>query len=67
MTLTRKTIFGIIALALIAGAAGWYWSESDHPGALPLTSLDAASFPQLKNEFNQASENVRVIVLLSPT
>ena len=66
MTLTRKTIFGIIALALIAGAAGWYWS-SDPPGALPLTSLDAASFPQLKNEFNQASENVRVIVLLSPT
>lgn len=64
--LTRKPVLGMIALALVAVAAGWYFvSDAAAPGAV--TELDAPSFAQLRNDFNAAVGTTRVIVLLSPT
>lgn len=62
--MTRKTVIGIAAVALLGGA--WYaFSDSAAPSAL--TSLDQASFAKFKEDFNAAAGNVRVIALLSPT
>lgn len=55
-----------LALALVGGAVGWY-AFSDSSSAFALTSLDATSFAELKNDFNAAVGRTRVIVLLSPT
>lgn len=66
MIKTRKLATGIIALALLGVGAGWYaLSDSVEPGAF--TNLDSESFAQLRNEFNAAVGDVRVILLLSPT
>lgn len=64
--LTRKLAIGIVVLALVGGAGGWYLL-SDSGAALALTDLDPNSFAQLKNEFNEAAGSVRMIALLSPT
>ena len=63
--MNRKVAVGIVALALLGGAGAWY-AFSDPADAAALTSLDQASFAQLKKEFNAATGNVRVIALLSP-
>ena len=66
MKKTRRLTIGIIALALFGVGAVWYAaSDSAAPGAF--TDLDAESFTQLRNEFNADADNVRIIVLLSPT
>lgn len=64
--LTRKAALAILALALAAGAGGWY-ALSDAADPANLTELNPAAFDQLKDEFNAAAGNVRVIVLLSPS
>ena len=64
--MNRTLAIGILAAALLGAAAAWY-AFSDSPGASELTNLDAASFAQLKSEFNAAAGNVRIIALLSPT
>jgi hypothetical protein len=65
MLLRRKLIVGIAILALAAGV-GWY-TVSDSVDSAQLTNLDAESFQRLRNEFNQSTGDVRLIVLLSPS
>lgn len=57
---------GLVVVALIAGAALWYnFSGSIAPaGQPPLARMDLAA---LKTDFNRASNQTRIIVLLSPT
>lgn len=52
--------------ALILAAALWYnFAGSNTPqGQPPLAAMDLAAF---KSEFNRASDQTRIIVLLSPT
>jgi hypothetical protein len=61
----RKWIIVFAALTLAVGV-GWYaLSDSVDPAAL--TDLDAESFNDLRDGFNRAAGDVRVVVLLSPT
>lgn len=62
----RKLAIGILGLALLACAAGWY-TVADRADGGALTELNATSFAELKKEFNAAADEVRVIVLLSPS
>ena len=63
---TRELALGMMVLTLAAVGAGWpFLSDPVEPGAL--AELDRESFTQLRNEFNEAAGNIRVIVLLSPT
>jgi hypothetical protein len=61
----RKAVIGIAAVALLGGGV-WY-AVSDRAPASALISLDPTSFANLKEDFNAAAGNVRVIALLSPT
>lgn len=63
---TRKAALIVVGLALVAGVGGWY-GLSDSGSAANLTELDATSFARLRDDFNAAAGNVRVIVLLSPS
>lgn len=58
-----------VLLCVVAFVAGWYfWGWSRTPkGQLPLTSLAPSNLDQFKNEFNNASDRTRLLLLLSPT
>jgi hypothetical protein len=63
---------GRIALAVIApvliAAAYWYLGTHHVPDGQPaLSTLDAASIESLRNDFNRAAGETRIIVLLAPT
>ena len=64
----RKYILSaIVVLALIAGLAHFYGGSQTPPGQLPLQSLTLQNVADIKSEFNTAKDDVRVLVLLSPT
>jgi hypothetical protein len=50
-------------------SAGWYgWGPERTPrGQPPLTSLTADNFDKFKSDFNAASGEARLVLLLSPT
>ena len=58
-------IVGIVAAFLIV----WYlWlSKGTPPGQRPLTSLTPNNLDQFKHDFNGASDEARLVLLLSPT
>lgn len=68
MKRSRKIVLiaGIAALLL---AAAWYQfgGHRTAQGQPPLASLSAESLEQLRAEFNAASDQPRMILLLSPT
>ena len=64
--MTRRRSFGLLAATLLGGAGAWLLFF-DVAGAAALTDLHPASFAQLKQDFNAAAGNVRIMVLLSPT
>jgi hypothetical protein len=59
----------VVAVLLLLGLAGWYQFAGQRvpAGQVPLTALTAASLDPLKDEFNRSSDQVRVLLLLSPT
>jgi hypothetical protein len=63
-----KYILGaLVALSLLA-ALGYFYGGSQAPsGQAPLRNLTAQNVAEVKNEFNAAKDNVRVLLLLSPT
>ncbi|MBM3815015.1 MAG: hypothetical protein FJW20_25625 [Acidimicrobiia bacterium] len=65
MVSRRMLIAGMAALA-VAGGLGWY-VVSDRADAGAAVTVDAESFAQLRDEFNQNVNDTRLIVLLSPT
>jgi hypothetical protein len=69
--MVMKKRLSIVALLLIIGllALGWYfYGGSTVPaGQPPLLSLTPANFDQLREAFNAASGEVRIVLLLSPT
>ena len=57
-----------ILVALLAAAGLYLYSGGQTPaGQPPLKNLRAQSLGEIKNEFNAAKDDVRVLLLLSPT
>lgn len=64
----RKHIFSaLLAVLLLAALVYFYGGSQAPPGQPPLRRLTAHSGAEFKNEFNSAKNDVRVLLLLSPT
>jgi hypothetical protein len=62
---TRRAVLFIIAAVVLGGALAYgIFAHRSPDGQPPLAQMDLAAF---KAEFNRASNQTRVIVLLSPT
>jgi hypothetical protein len=63
-----RFILGVIlAATLVGGVVYFYGGSQVPPGQPPLQSLTAENISAVKEAFNAASGEVRVLVLLSPT
>lgn len=68
MRMTRKQILSsTAALGLIAVLAYCYGGSQTPPGQPPLVRLTAENVSQVRTAFNAAKDDVRLLVLLSPT
>lgn len=69
--MTRRRLLLVLLAVVIIGVGALAWlnlaTHYTPTGQPPLTRLDAASLSTLKEEFNRASSESRMIVLLSPT
>lgn len=64
----RRLVLGVILAAiLIAGFVHFYAGSEVPPGQPPLQSFTPESVAGIKNAFNAAAGDARVLVLLSPT
>jgi hypothetical protein len=64
----RKYILAATVALLIMGALGYFYGGSQTPpGQPPLARLAVENVSQLRAAFNAAKDDVRVLVLLSPT
>ena len=64
----RKSILGaLLALALIGALFHFYGGGPAPSGQPPLESLTPQNVSDLRNSFNAAKDDVRVLLLLSPT
>lgn len=66
----RARTFGLLVLLVVLAAAlAWYrFAPGDAPaGQPPLVALEANSLQSLRADFNHHVNQVRLIVLLSPT
>jgi hypothetical protein len=63
-----KYLISALLTALLVGALVYFYGGSQPPaGQPPLQSLTAQNVAEIKNEFNAAKDDVRVLLLLSPT
>lgn len=63
----KYVLTGVLALVL-AGAAIYFYAGSRTPsGQAPLLRLTTQNAATVKNAFNSAKDDVRVLLLLSPT
>ena len=61
-------VFVIAALAGVALIAGYFFAGHEVPaGQPPLAELSNGALDSLKADFNQSSDGVRIVLLLSPT
>jgi hypothetical protein len=58
---------GLAALVIFAGLFYLYGGHQTPKGQAPLADLNASNLNELKNVFNDSHDQVRVLVLLSPT
>jgi len=66
--MNRKYILGGISAAALIGALVYFHRGHRVPvGQVPLQSLTPENVAGIRNVFNAAQDNVRVVVLLSPT
>ena len=58
-----------VAVALLVGAYGWwqFGTRKTPAGQTPLVTLNASSMTMLRDDFNRAAGQPRVVLLLSPT
>ena len=64
----RKHILaGVGAVAAIGALVYFYGGSETPPGQAPLARLTPQNVSQVKTAFNAAKDDVRVLVLLSPT
>ena len=66
--MSRKSIWGALAVLVLTGAAVYYYGGSQAPaGQPPLASLTPRNVVAVKDAFNGAKDDVRLLMLLSPT
>jgi hypothetical protein len=64
----RKYIVnGAIGAVLLAALIHFYGGSQTPAGQPPLQSLTAENLNELKKDFNAAKDEIRVLLLLSPT
>ena len=64
----RKYILGVVLAALLLAAIVYLYGGSQSPsGQPPLRNLTADNIAEIRNEFNAAKGEVRILLLLSPT
>lgn len=63
----KHIIVAILALALFGALVYFYSGSRVPPGQQPLRSLTAQNLPEIKDSFNAAKNDIRVLMLLSPT
>lgn len=64
----RKFILAVILILVLAGTAIYFYGGGRVPaGQPPLQSLTAANVSLIRNAFNAAKDDTRVLLLLSPT
>ena len=64
----RKYIVnGAIGVVLLAALVYFYGGSQTPAGQRPLRSLTAENHNELKKDFNAAKDEIRVLLLLSPT
>ncbi len=64
----RQYIVGAILVVLLAAAGLYLYGGGQTPaGQPPLQNLSARGVGEIKNEFNAANDDFRVLLLLSPT
>jgi len=63
-----RYVFGGIVVALLLAAFFYLYGGSQAPaGQQPLQGVTAQSVGEIKNAFNAASGETRIVLLLSPT
>jgi hypothetical protein len=67
MNMKRKYIVTGVCAVLCGAAAYFYGGHRVPPGQSPLERLTAENVTDVKNAFNAAKDDVRVLLLLSPT
>lgn len=64
----RRYVIGAVLLALLVAAALYLYGGGQTPsGQPPLRNVTAQNVVEIKDEFNAAKGEVRVLLLLSPT
>jgi len=64
----HKLVLAAILVAALTGAVLYFYGGGQAPpGQAPLRNLTAANLDGIKNSFNAAKDDVRVLLLLSPT
>jgi hypothetical protein len=64
----REYVVGAVVVASLAAAVLYLYGGGQTPASQPrLKNLSAQSVGEIKNEFNAAKNDVRVLLLLSPT
>ena len=66
MSKVTAAIFIVIAIGLLLFLY-FFWGSSVPAGQQPLVHLNNENFGALKNQFNNSSNEIRVLVMLSPT
>lgn len=66
--MNRKRILLVLGVLVICGALFYFYAGHSTPqGQPPLTSLTSENFATLPTAFNASKDQVRVVLLLSPT
>jgi len=63
----KVALVSVIVASLLAAAWYQFGGHRTAPGQPPLAELNAGSLEQLRADFNAATDQPRVILLLSPT
>jgi hypothetical protein len=63
-----KYILAAVATVFLLGALTYFYGGSQAPSGQPqLNNLTAQNVGEVKNQFNLVNDDVRVLLLLSPT
>ncbi|HXN52600.1 MAG TPA: hypothetical protein VN943_11745 [Candidatus Acidoferrum sp.] len=68
MKLKKRLLIAVVVVLLLLVAGVYFWGPSKTPaGQPPLTVISASSFSEFQNAFDSATDEPRIILLLSPT
>ncbi len=63
----KRVLLAVLTVALFGALLYFYGGSQAPPGQAPLQSLTTQNVDGIRNAFNAAKDDVRVLVLLSPT